>query len=429
MGLRDFFTGMFRKQKPKQLPSPEREEKMRKTLNRLSVYAEQEDGKTVNVIKIKVGGHLIPIAELTEETTGSLRDIADEITDALDSIEKYTSSLAKPEEKKRKAIEKLDFIAQFHNLRYIADVKEIVDVYVPQERLDYRRLDKTIPRTIDIGAMTGGQIQGIGQSLNRRMKVLSNIKTPEQAYSDREGLVDFMKSQEVEDPLGLIVAANIQTMSDPRRYNLDLDTIIACAEQVSELNNEDNLLYSSYLKLEENRILRRIQKQLLAYKKEHDEDEKVDELIEYMDEAQLQADEDSNLTSIFEYMIDIRAQQSIPEYAKKHVKKDIRLKKFVVEKELPEAEQILQYLNARMASFGQVTKPTKEEKRNARIPSLREFIETTEYKEPEDRQTKSFLMMVANLEKDFIQRNYALILERYQEMTKGQDREEEQEVK
>ena len=63
--------------------------------------------------------------------------------------------------------------------------------------------------------------------------------------------------------------------------------------------------------------------------------------------------------------------------------------------------------------YGQVTAIPKQ-------TSLRTFIETTEYKTPEITEAQNFLFVIANIEKDYIQKEYTPILLKYKEMLENQ---------
>lgn len=423
MAIQDFFRRLL--QKPKQLPMPEEQmqkKEAEKPRNRLGIFAEQESGSTKQIIKIEIDGILTPIAEIKEgEHRGSLKDISSAITRTLETIRLNSTSFHTHSQKRADAKLRLDSIGKIYGLTYTEDLERIIESCLPSKGIDYSLLNHRIPKVTDINHMENSEIEDIGKLLEKRLKILEGIKTPEQAGENVQDIVTFMESQEVEDPFGILIAANIDSINEgDTQHKLDLSTIIACAQRVHSMDNEDTIMYSAYLKLEEKRILKRMRDDIQAFGAEHPEEERTEEILGYLDEMGMSGLEDDDITNVLDYMIQIRTEKGIKGYVEGAVKKDIRIKRFINENDIPNSFSMLQYLNSRMASFGQVTKPA-ERTAPRRVIALRDFIEQTEYKDPDNHESQEFLLMMAGLEKDYIDRNYSAILERYHTMLKYQN--------
>jgi len=81
-----------------------------------------------------------------------------------------------------------------------------------------------------------------------------------------------------------------------------VDTILDCAKALELVQNEDGLLYSSYLKLEENRIIAQIQKDISTYARSITAD--------YLEQMKLLNEQGLSLDEIDPYSKDLLAKQN-----------------------------------------------------------------------------------------------------------------------
>jgi len=109
-------------------------------------------------------------------------------------------------------------------------------------------------------------------------------------------------------------------------------------------------------------------------------------------------------------MIDTILDVSVDNYINSGLKKDLSLKSFLAfNPSISNSSTAIDYLHAKMSSYGQVSD----------IPidnSLRSFIETTDYKSPENSASKDFLFIIAQIERVYIEKQYQPILEEYRKI-------------
>ena len=131
MAIRDFFRNLFRKQK--QLPSAQvQAEKEPDSLSNLNVYAEQEGKETKRIIKIRINGTLIPIAEMNEKGDQvPLKEVVHLITRVFDSIQINTDTESSLSHKKKQAREQLEALKEHYGLTYFTELEIVLDSYLP----------------------------------------------------------------------------------------------------------------------------------------------------------------------------------------------------------------------------------------------------------------------------------------------------------
>lgn len=427
MAIRDFFRNLFRKQK--QLPSAQvQEEKEPDSLSKLNVYAEKEGKQTKILIKINLNGTLIPIAEVTGNgDRSSLKEMNRAVTRVMDSIQIKTKTEDELEFKKKKAKSELEELGRVYGFTLLPELDNVLNCYLPNQEIDYSKLNKILPKTIDISKMSQNQVLNFGKILDERLKLLETLKTPEDVKGKKKGIISFMKSQETEDPLGAVVAANLESVNSKGKETLDLSTLLACAKCLKTLDNEDAIMYSVYLKLEEKRILKKVQEEIEATRTE-DNGERIDSLLSEVEKMKMgitlgQTLEQKDLT-IVEYMMAIRYDRDIERYANTIAKKDMDVRRYVLDNKTPNAIAISEYFSSRIASLGQVTQ-IREQRAIGKVVPLRRIIEETSFKDPDERESDEFLLQVGQLEKDYIRNNYSELLERYYMLTKQAEQKRE----
>ena len=364
---------------------------------------------------------------------------------------------------------KIKDMSKKHNILFTPNVHQILDhitvrsqlALQPDVAINYKDFEKQLPKSINISELSFEEIMAYGEALTSRITTLNSIKTPEDAYAHKYSLESFMRSKETVSIQGQLLALlpNDEELSEsnPNQVqNLNKrDIIINCAKSLETIPNEDGLLYSAYLKLEEDRILSQIQRDIHTFEQtistnvqdklpelmktslSADEIElelkewqikqlalrkKAQEMHEKIEESKTKPEEQSSektnpyetFTAVSRYMIDHILENSIDNYTKNGLKNDLALKSFLTfNPEVPNSQQAIEYLHSKMSSYGQVTAIPKQ-------TSLRTFIETTEYKTPEVTEAQNFLFVIANIEKDYIQKEYTPILLKYKEMLENQ---------
>lgn len=362
---------------------------------------------------------------------------------------------------------KIKDMSKKHNILFTPDVHEILDhitvrtqiALQPNVAINYKDFEKQLPKSINISELSFEELMAYGEALTSRITTLNSIKTPEDAYAHKNSLESFMRSKETTSLQGQLLAllpSELELSEDnPEQiHNLNKrDIIIDCAKALETVPNEDGLLYSAYLKLEEDRILSQIQRDIHSFeetislnvgdiipelmasglsteqiKQEINEyqskqlglRDKTREMQTKIEAAKTKPQKEGQnstqvspyetFTAVSRYMIDNILENSIDNYTKTGLKQDLALKSYLAfHPEIPNSEHAIEYLHARMSSYGQVTSiPTRT--------SLRSFIETTEYKTPEATESQNFLYVIANIEREYIEKEYAPILLKYKEM-------------
>lgn len=369
-------------------------------------------------------GNLIPIGIIKEKAEGiSLKEIVGEISKVIGSIQ--TDSDKDDVSKRQEQLkEKMKDLNEKYKVNFTRSMINMVENSSIGSGINYRNFDSSLPKTVDISSLTPEQIVQYGKVLTKRLGILDSIKTPEDAYKAKVSLEAFMKSQETQTANSAIIAANLENLEGTEQV-LDVPTIIAFAKKLETVSNEDGMLYSSYLKLEENRIIRKMQKEISTYGQQSENSAEnsatITSLLEYLESTKTTTGEDSkgNITS---YMIDTLQGNGIENYAKKLVKNDIRLKVFLQHNPIEHQAEALDYVVTKMACFGQVVATPESEEYEEKIRKLRDFIEVTDYKDEDDSESKNFLYTVVQIERDYIKKNYSPILREFQKIVEEQSK-------
>lgn len=398
--------------------APESEQESKKDKKPvLKVFAEQDEGYTVKLVDDK--GKMIPICIIKEKHEHiNLREIVERTSRLIVSTQNVSdeNNVKKQQEYIK---DEMDFLHRRYRLDFTEEMDKMVnDMNLANKEIDYQKLINSLPKSVDVSKLSHEQIMQYGKMLSQRLNVLDSIGTPEDAYSQKDSLERFMKSQEKETARGAIVTANLENIENGEQA-LDVQTIVALAKKMETISNEDGLLYATYLKLEENRIIRRLQKDIVTYRTElQNIPENVtacqmsDDLAQYLDSIITNAS-DGEREDIITYMIDTLQGRGIENYAKNCLQHDTRLKVFLKHTPIKNQELALEYASTRIACFGQVVGIASPEQDMEKIKNLRSFIETTDYKDEDNTETKKFLYTIAQIERDYIRSNYSPILHEF----------------
>lgn len=389
----------------------------------LKVFAEQGEGSHIEyIVKLETNqGMMIPISVLKERSERiNLRDIIDKLTNLVVAVQDAPGK-SNAEEQQEDVRDDMDFLHRRYKIDFTREMDRMVERMCLPKTINYQTLMDSLPKSIDISKLTPTQLIQYGEMLTQRLDVLEGIKTPEDAYEARTSLESFMKSQEKKTARGAIVTANLENLESGEEA-LDVQTIVALAKKMEHISNEDGLLYATYLKLEENRIIRKLRSDILIYREglqdvpeNQDKTQLSSDLAQYLDSI-ITSDSDEGREDIITYMIDTLQGKGIENYAKNCVQYDTRLKVFLKHNPIENQEVALDYITARMACFGQVVGTSEPDKDMEKIKNLRNFIETTEYKDEDDTESKKFLYTIAQIERDYIKNNYSPILHEFKKI-------------
>ena len=116
--------------------------------------------------------------------------------------------------------------------------------------------------------------------------------------------------------------------------------------------------------------------------------------------------------NITEYMFNCLRGNNISNYITSDIKQDIRLKYFLTINPVPNADIALNYLNSRISCLGQVI-DIQNYSEHHKGQTLRSFIETTKYKDKDYTDSKNFLYIISQIEKNYIISNYQPLIQEF----------------
>ena len=295
------------------------------------------------------------------------------------------------------------------------DLTRLKDTSVTENGIDYKKLDSAVPKTIDVNACSEAELSSLNSILENRLSELDGISTIDEAFSKKDSITEFMKSREGTSPLEKVLSLLGDDMQES-----ELSVIIKYARALESQPNEDGLLYSAYLKLEETRIISQIQQEIEEYQKAFHAGDidyaSAQEQINYLES--LKVEPYSNETSqtsfdklgVIDFIIKTIQGINLEDYISTGMKYDASLRAYLKQCPIAHKAEALQYTGARLSCLGQVSN-IPDKNRKSIYPTLRKFIETTDCKVPEAEASKEFLLVMAQTEKDHILENYAPILE------------------
>lgn len=301
------------------------------------------------------------------------------------------------------------------------DILKLSNSLVKNQCIDYKKLDSAMPKSIDITGCSEVEIRFLGGILENRLTELDEIQSPEMAYAQRDSISGFLKSRETSSPVDKVLSL----LGDEIKES-EFPLILKCARALEEQPNEDGLLYSSYLKLEEKRIISQIQQEIEEHQKSFEENDvnyaAAQEQINYLESLKPKPYPNSSEHSssdkfgVIDFMIKTIQGRTLEDYIANGMKYDVSLKSYLKQLPIEHSQEALTYVGSRMTSLGQVS-DIPDENRKSVYPPLRKFIETTDCKVPEDQDSKEFLLIMAQTERNYILKHYAPILEQYKKIT------------
>ena len=422
MGLLDFLFGKKEKTKTLLLDKPKVIEHNRtskivekpssKIYETISIKYSEGSGKHTNTTMTLEPGGITFVKILGKETTEEFKkeEVLLEIQKATLPVFEATNKTSLDEAKKE-AVNKLNQICSQNPGVHLYKIgREYIQNYETENIVNYEILEE-LPSVTDFTILPQEKREMIEKQLSFRLKILDSIKTPEDAYNDKENLIYFMQTQE-NLPISSIIDANIQSSEEGKQ--LDEATVKRIAKNMPKLSNEDGALYSVYLKIEEKRIWEKVKQTLEGYCGDNkDGNTAINQLIpaifQRLETYELQQIEGEGGFSedILKYIISVINGNGIDEYIDKVKELDSNLAMLVQKIDIPEKSQILQFIHARMQSFGQVSYRSRMYDKN----HFRNYVANTNFKDEDNSNTKKFLLLVSKIEREYAQKQHKQVLE------------------
>ena len=431
MGFWDSFFNMIRHRNSNlSLPEGQRNEQIEQNANQIEneevekvdirIFSRKKDDNIIYSLNMNSSDGVIPIgkvyckedSERKKSDTLALKEITRQVQDAMGSLINADNE-ASLEIAKKATKYKLEKIStEYLQFNLTNEAVEYIDNYMcKSEEITYEQL-KDLPKTIDMKKISEVELLKIGEMLLGRLNTLNSIKTPEDAYADKESLISFMLQKE-DVPTNPIVDANIQSVENG--VHLDEETVIKIAKGMEQIENEDGALYSAYLKLEEKRILKRMQKTFTEYSNPNNTTitQERYEIFSYL-EKQIKDIKGGFSPQVLEFIINSMKEIDIEIYTKQYKQKDKELAAMINQQypNIKDKDEMLRYLYARIGTLGQLY--YKGNSGNRMV--LRNFVANTEFKDPDNTESKEFLFVVAQTEKEYIKTEYNQILQEYAQM-------------
>lgn len=110
---------------------------------------------------------------------------------------------------------------------------------------------------------------------------------------------------------------------------------------------------------------------------------------------------------ILKYIISVINGNGIDEYIDNTMKQDANLARLVEKIDIPEKAEILQFIHARMQSFGQVSYRSRMYDKS----HFRNYVANTEFKDKDDSNTKKFLLLASKIEREYTKKQHTQVIE------------------
>ena len=448
MGFFDKVSNIFRKKKNLGLPEPTKEYTQDagneavepdNTVN-IRIYSSTNEENGIEYeVKMDTGKEMISLATITSDMNKSqdgeieiknkkrisLKEMKDQTTKLLEPLaeckNKNTYTLTQT---KNHIIEKFkEMESRYEQLQLSEGFWDYIEQY-GNEEIGFAKL-RGLPTKIDTSKLSKKEIEEYGKIVDERLKLLKSIRTPEDTMLPQNKatiLSSMMEKEEANESKDPIIAANYESIKNGE--SLDEITVLKIIrhirqkEKVINKKNEDGYLFGIYVYGKEAEISMEVYRKLgeaMILKSSGDRSEMQENYkkIAYLAEEVKSIQEKFSPESLGATIMDCMKGRDIEEYIKEYRNKDLALIDEIVnnysDAELKDKEEILAYLRARVASLGQVSYKGDDND----TKSLRYFIENTDFKHPDDTQTKNFLLLVARSEEKNLEQQYGPLIEEY----------------
>lgn len=332
--------------------------------------------------------------DFTVKQLGKNSDI--EITDELESILDICS------DREKKDLEQI-------SVKRETKIEEII----PDTSMNYKKADKLMhpKEMVELVGIPDETIQEVGQEAEKRLKVLESIKSAEDAKEHRYSLEAFMEDKEEPSAREEILLRFIEKLDE-----LNPEVIIETLKVIEGGDNKYAKLYPIYLRIQEKRVIKRVQEYLIGLKlKEQVPDGQIEKFLEQLDEQMIENLENTDINELISNFTD-RENGQIEQYLRAGRGIDFQMLQYInsiKDEERPEEkEEVEAYLKHRIASVRQVGKIFEKFE-------LREYVEDTGFKDADETEQNMFLQAVADIEKRHIFEKYGEILNKYNERNNG----------
>lgn len=290
-----------------------------------------------------------------------------------------------------------------------------IEEIIPNLDIDYKKMDSTLPvkETLDLSNIPNETIQDLGADVEKRFNTLESIKSGEDANAHKDSLESFMIYQEVGTDREKILLKFIEKIDE-----LDPDTIIATLKAIEDADIKYSKLYPIYLRIQEKRIITKVQMYLIGLKSREDVPTgQLEKFLEILDKQKIEDLTNTDLNKVISSFIG-KENNDVEEYIKGGRKIDFEMLRYIssqeeTEERAEEKEEVVTYLKNRIASLRQVGKDFEKFE-------LRSYIEDTDFKDADETEQKKFLYDVAEIEKKYLLQRYGELHEKYKQKQQTQ---------
>ncbi|MCI8700401.1 MAG: hypothetical protein HFJ47_03560 [Clostridia bacterium] len=301
------------------------------------------------------------------------------------------------------------------NLEQISVKRENkIEEMIPDSDIDYKKLESKLPvkETLDLSQVPKDILQDLGANVQNRLNTLNSIESAEGVMPHQYSLESFMMSQEVGTDREKILLKFIEKIDE-----LDPDTIIATLKAIEDADIKYSKLYPIYLRIQEKRIITKVQMYLIGLKSREDVPTgQLEKFLEMLDNQKIEDLTNTDINRVISGFIG-KENNDVAEYIKDGRKIDFEMLRYINSQEesgerAEQKEEVVTYLKNRIASLRQVGKDFEKFE-------LRSYIEDTDFKDLDETEQKQFLYKVAEMEKKYL-------LKRYNEITSNKYKENQQ---
>ncbi len=286
-----------------------------------------------------------------------------------------------------------------------------IEEMIPDLDIDYKKMESALPvkETLDLSKVPGEVLQNFGVGIQNRLDTLDSIKSAEDISPYKDSLEYFMISQEVGTDREKILLKVIEKIDD-----FDPDTIIATLKAIENADIKFSKLYPIYLRIQEKRIITKVQMYLIELKSREDVPTgQLEKFLEMLDNQKIEDLTNADLNRVISGFIG-KENDDVAEYIKSGRKIDFEMLRYISSQEetgerAEEKEEVVTYIKNRIASLRQVGKDFEKF-------GLRSYIEDTDFKDLNETELQEFLYSVAQMEKMYLLKKYnEITLNRYTE--------------
>lgn len=385
---------------------------------KIKIYSKSDEGKINYIISLDSNEEVQKYQEriaLARLGQGNLRLLKRQIAKLLqlvseERVEKTDVDFSIRQIKKDSDIELTNEMMTILTSCMDKETKDLEEISVKREikiediilDMDYSKMDDLLQAQGDTSSET---IQDVEQDAQKRLNLLDSIKSKEDANLYKDSLEAFMTYQETETDRGKILLQFIEKIDE-----LDPETIIATLKAIEDKDTKYSKLYPIYLRIQEKRIIKKVQMYLIGLKsQEKIPDGQIEKFLELLDEQQIENIENTNINELISGFTGSENDQ-VAQYIRGERRIDFEMIRYInsIEDESEEKEEVLTYLKSRVASLRQVGKEFEKF-------DLRPYIEDTEFKDKDETEQDIFLYEVAEIEKKYLLARYNELQGKYSE--------------